>query len=172
MQFKTATIVAFAASLGGNVFASAAPVADVAVPETPTSTSLEIREILADKTVSLGKRDGGFLGSCKASTVGFDIWDKGKTWLIAECRTLDGAWRSSKLNMNRCFVNDNGYLQFRQNGGYGGSCDVAGSYITADMWLGIRCKNVQGELMPSREYSLNAFITNASGQLMCFGGST
>ncbi|KAH7029831.1 uncharacterized protein B0I36DRAFT_364305 [Microdochium trichocladiopsis] len=163
MHFKTATIVALTASLGGNLFTSAAPVADVTIPKT-----LEIREILGDKTISLGKRDGGFLGSCRNVRL-----DGGaKTWLVAECRNLSGGWPTSRLNMNRCFVNSNGRLGYLQNGGYGGSCDVGGSFLSPSNELVINCPGYNGVWSGTLAYRINDHITNASGQLMCFGGST
>ncbi|KAH7040431.1 uncharacterized protein B0I36DRAFT_357733 [Microdochium trichocladiopsis] len=167
MHFKTATIVALVASLGGNLFTSAAPVADVAVPEAST-TDVEIHEILAvNTTVSLDKRDGGFFGSCDVVRLGNPT-----STLIADCRDLSGNWRTSTLNLNRCFANLNGNLAYVQHGNYGNSCDVRGSYLDVNRNYAIRCQGNNGVYGPLKAYPINPYITNASGQLMCFGGST
>ncbi|KAB5590245.1 putative effector protein [Ceratobasidium theobromae] len=98
----------------------------------------------------------GFSGTCKDIRMKVDS----NTVLQASCRKVDGSYTTSTLDLNKCIVNRNGYLQIQANGNFGNSCYFCG-YDNGNF----RCSCTPGPIISS--VWLDSCVGNNDGQLFC-----
>ncbi|KAM7218472.1 Cyanovirin-N [Rhypophila decipiens] len=141
-----------------------AGVSATAVPEEAAAVS-EPRSVI-------GKRS--FLQSCLGPAndpASFSL-SNGRI-LNGECRRNNGSWRPNSIDLNGCITNNDGYLQWRSNGGYKGSCPNVGLRHTHhgdeginQVYLWADCYTASGG-MRRTEVQLNDRIHNWDGQMVC-----
>ncbi|KAJ1324087.1 CVNH domain-containing protein [Microdochium nivale] len=157
MLFKAATVLAVAAQLGA-LFASATPIAEPAV------------------VVALGKREAGYVGSCDKATLVLDQFATGGTAIIkGTCYTATGQKRNSRLNLNHCLGNVQGFFKYVKDGNFSGSCNGFTAYLTQATSSGQNycsaCYLSNGGTNSINCIDLNAVVGNVDGKLQCFGYS-
>jgi hypothetical protein len=86
------------------------------------------------------------------------------TFLSGYCRSRDGFFRNSRINLNRIITNTNGLLNWRANGNYGNSCEGCKLQTSSRRMMGCFCKNFGGNLVYT-QIDLNERIDNTDGIL-------
>ncbi len=88
-----------------------------------------------------------------------------EVFLTADCKTVDGQWKTSSLNLNDCIENVNGELVFRAYGNFGHSCrdtTLDGSTLCC------QAQTICGDWTDSR-INLDEAIENIDGNLQFQG---
>ncbi|KXJ87317.1 hypothetical protein Micbo1qcDRAFT_179190 [Microdochium bolleyi] len=148
--------------------ATAGPLTQASDPTTSTTST--IPDIAAR-----GAQESGFIQTCVRETIGVDVATSpifGRYTLIANCYTVDGRVRGSKLDMQFCLGNNDGTLEFAEL--FAESCDLRSVTLRIPLdqgqvvSYGINCLKPDGSLNFST-VDLNAVIGNTNGTLSCFG---
>ncbi|KAF8074633.1 hypothetical protein FPV67DRAFT_1474298 [Lyophyllum atratum] len=110
---------------------------------------------------------GGFAQSCSSwgGTYG-NTGGRGIAIIQATCRTTTGASKTTTINLDQCYGNDNGNMNCRSGGGFGGSCSVDNSLSTGNTILAVTCKNTSGGSVQS-QVDVNTCVGNLDGTLAC-----
>ena len=108
-------------------------------------------------TIRDTKALGAFQRTCNSVTL------KAST-LTAKCQAMNGSWRDTSVDLNRCLANMNGNLQWAVNGNY-----IASSRGCALRLPNLICNSQRANQSWNSSASINidAGITNRDGRLVC-----
>ncbi|KAK0391206.1 hypothetical protein NLU13_0707 [Sarocladium strictum] len=90
-----------------------------------------------------------FNQTCSQLTLG-GRGKKGATTLGGTCRDQDGVWWDTSINLNLCFANDGGVLQYRDSGNFDNECRpcILSEDGTAEKGLTLKCNCLNPDGMP------------------------
>ncbi|KAM7185750.1 Cyanovirin-N [Naviculisporaceae sp. PSN 640] len=101
-----------------------------------------------------------YVGSCNSCTIVNNVA------LRCNCRNEGGGWIWSDLDLNKCLANANGQLDWRLNGGFGGSC--RGYLLSGGQHFQTQCTTYPGGPYNwTWSKNLDERIHNWNGILVC-----
>ncbi|KAF9871946.1 hypothetical protein CkaCkLH20_10578 [Colletotrichum karsti] len=151
-NFVLVAVAALAAPFMG---VAASPVPDP-VPEPDMSANLFSRQTME----LMGSQ---FTATCNS----FSLNSRYPTLFYANCRAIDGSWKSSHVDLQLCLANSCGRLVIALRGRYGDSCDKFDCALSGS-WFQCNCRDCGGNTQFSG-LNLNDAIGNDNGELECFG---
>lgn len=90
------------------------------------------------------------------------------TDLTADCKDRNRNINQARLDLNKCFENNDGHLVHHRGGNYGKTCSNC-SLIKVNAWnvdFKCTCKNRDG-INVQTIIDINAFLDNGNGNLSC-----
>ncbi|SPO00261.1 uncharacterized protein DNG_03106 [Cephalotrichum gorgonifer] len=84
----------------------------------------------------------------------------------AKCGRTHGGSRTTTLDLDRCFINDNGALRRDDRGKYSKSCVKCQMNPNRPSWMWCQCKDKSKNWKES-EINLNDYLANQDGKLCC-----
>ncbi|KAK1513232.1 uncharacterized protein CCOS01_14174 [Colletotrichum costaricense] len=140
---------AFAAALLAPLYATAA-----VLPEE-TSANISARQ-----TMTLM---GGMAATCNS----FSMSNVYPTFLYANCRAIDGSWKTSYVSLDLCLANSCGRLVSASRGSYSNSCSARYCQLIGTRYQ-CTCRGCSNNDVFSI-IELNDIVGNDNGELICHG---
>ncbi|KAK0332788.1 hypothetical protein LTR91_019045 [Friedmanniomyces endolithicus] len=109
------------------------------------------------------ERSGGYRGSCSGDVV----VSIGKTlFLEANCGNGRGGTNSARIDLNTCFTNTFGTIEYRIGGNFMQTCDIY-NFQYSGSTLSDFCDTGSNGKTKYTSFDLNSAIGNSGGNLVC-----